>query len=46
MNSPEYIHVEKPFIQQLQQLGWDYLEGDTDVPYLTEREDFLGNQGN
>ena len=40
MNSAEYVRVEQPFIQQLQQLGWDYLEGDTDVPYLTERENF------
>ncbi len=38
--SNEYTQVEQPFIQQLQQLGWDYLEGDTDVPYLTERETF------
>jgi len=38
--SREYAQVELPFIQQLQQLGWGYLEGDTGVPYLTEREDF------
>jgi len=38
--SPEYIQVERPFIEQLQQLGWNYLEGDTGVPYLTGREDF------
>jgi len=38
--SPEYVRVEHPFIQQLQELGWDYLEGDTGVPYLTERESF------
>lgn len=40
MSSPEYRQVEQPFIQQLQQLGWDYLEGNTDVPNLTERENF------
>ena len=39
-SSPEYIQVERPFVEQLQQLGWNYLEGDTGVPYLTEREDF------
>ena len=39
-HSVEYIQVEQPFIEQLQALGWDYLEGDTDVPYLTERETF------
>ena len=38
--SNEYTQVEHPFIQQLQALGWDYLEGDTGVPYLTERENF------
>ena len=36
----ELNQVEYPFIAQLQQLGWDYLEGDTDVPHLTERESF------
>ncbi len=36
----EYTQVELPFIQQLQALGWATLEGDTDVPYLTERENF------
>jgi hypothetical protein len=39
-SSPERAKVERPLIEQLQQLGWDYLEGDTDVPYLTERENF------
>jgi type I restriction enzyme R subunit len=38
--SDEYTDVELPFIQQLQAMGWDYLEGDTGVPYLTERENF------
>ncbi len=37
---PEYVKVEKPFIEQLQALGWDYLLGDTQIPYLTERESF------
>jgi type I restriction enzyme R subunit len=37
---PEYVEVEYPFIHQLQQLGWGYLEGDIGVPYLTERESF------
>ena len=40
MSSPEYTLVELPFIEQLQQMGWDYLEGDTGVPYLTEQENF------
>jgi type I restriction enzyme R subunit len=38
--SNEYTDVELPFIEQLQAMGWDYLEGDTGVPYLTERENF------
>ena len=37
---PEYTQVERPFIEQLRSMGWDYLEGDTGVPYLTERENF------
>jgi type I restriction enzyme R subunit len=40
MSSPDYTLVELPFIEQLQAMGWDYLPGDTGVPYLTERENF------
>jgi len=36
----EYDLVERPFCEQLQTLGWTWLEGDTDVPELTERERF------
>ena len=36
----ERSSVELPLIRQLQGLGWDYKEGDKDVPYLTERETF------
>jgi type I restriction enzyme R subunit len=36
----ESTHVERPFIEQLQAMGWQYLEGDTDVPYLTHRSSF------
>ncbi len=36
----EYDLVEAPFLRQLQAFGWSILEGDTDVPYLTERENF------
>ncbi len=36
----EYDLVEKPFCEQLKLMGWQWLEGDTDVPYLTERENF------
>src|SRR5438067_5764888 len=36
----EYDLVEKPFCAQLQTMGWQWLEGDTDVPELTERESF------
>jgi type I restriction enzyme R subunit len=36
----EYDLVEKPFCEQLKEMGWEWLEGDTDVPELTERENF------
>jgi type I restriction enzyme, R subunit len=36
----EYHLVEKPLIEQLTSMGWEYLPGDTGVPYLTERENF------
>jgi len=36
----EKTYVEILFITQLQGLGWEHLEGDIDVPYLTERESF------
>jgi len=36
----EYDLVERPFCQQLKAMGWQWLEGDTDVPELTERANF------
>lgn len=36
----EYDLVERPFCEQLRSLGWTWLEGDTDVAELTERESF------
>jgi type I restriction enzyme R subunit len=36
----EKTYVEIPFIEQLKRMGWQHLEGDIDVPYLTERESF------
>lgn len=38
--SNEYSLVEHPLIEQLNGLGWSYLEGDKFVPELTERESF------
>lgn len=32
--------VEKPFCEQLKVMGWQWIEGDTDVPELTERDTF------
>ncbi len=32
--------VEEAFCQQLQSMGWQWLEGDTDVPEFTERASF------
>ncbi len=36
----EKTYVEIPFVEQLKGLGWQHVEGDIDVPYLTERENF------
>ena len=36
----EYDLVEKPFCQQLKALGWQWFEGDKDVPDFTERANF------
>jgi len=36
----EKTYVEIPFVEQLKGLGWQHIEGDIDVPYLTERESF------
>ena len=36
----EKTYVEIPFIEQLKGMGWEHLEGDIDVPYLTERVSF------
>lgn len=36
----EYNLVERPFCEQLQKMGWSWIEGDVDVAELTERESF------
>lgn len=36
----EYDLVERPFCEQLRAMGWEWIEGDVDVPELTERESF------
>ncbi len=33
----EYDLVEKPFCEQLQRMGWQWIEGDPDLPESTER---------
>ncbi len=33
----EYELVEKPFCQQLERMGWQWIEGDPDLPDTTER---------
>lgn len=33
----EYDLVEKPFCEQLQKMGWQWIEGDPDLPETTER---------
>ena len=39
-SSPEYLHAEKPTLDQLQMMGWQNLEGDRYNPSITERENF------
>lgn len=41
----EKTYVEIPFIKQLKGMGWDHIEGDIDVPYLTERDRFPIERG-
>jgi hypothetical protein len=36
----EYDLVERPFCEQLKAMGWQWIEGDSDVPELTERANF------
>ncbi len=36
----EYDLVERPFCEQLKTMGWSWIEGDVDVPDLTERSSF------
>jgi len=36
----EYDLVEKPFCQQIKAMGWEWIEGDKDVPDFTERQNF------
>ena len=38
--SSEYEHVERPFIEQLEAMGWRYTPGDTGDPAATGRESF------
>ncbi len=36
----EYDLVERPFCEQLKAMGWQWIEGDKDVPEFTERANF------
>lgn len=38
--TPKYIYVEKPTIDQLTSMGWQYIEGSWDDPQVTDRENF------
>jgi len=38
--TPEYIYAEKPTIDQLVSMGWQYIEGSWDNAQITERENF------
>jgi type I restriction enzyme R subunit len=33
----EYDLVERPFCEQLQRMGWEWIEGDPDLPETTKR---------
>ncbi|GJD22900.1 type I restriction-modification system, R subunit [Rivularia sp. IAM M-261] len=39
-STPEYTYVEKPIIDQLISMGWQYIEGDKFDPKVTERDNF------
>ena len=34
----EKTHVKIRFVEQIKGMGWDHINGDIDVPYLSERE--------
>jgi hypothetical protein len=34
----EKIHVKIRFVEQIKGMGWDHIDGDIDVPYLSDRE--------
>ena len=36
----EYDLVERAFCEQLRAMGWQWIEGDTDIPDFTERPSF------
>jgi type I restriction enzyme R subunit len=38
--TPEYVHVEQPTIDQLISMGWQHIEGSWDNPQVTDRENF------
>ena len=40
MAGPEYTDGEKPFIDQLVGLGWEFIAGSVDDPAVTHRESF------
>jgi len=39
-NPNEWTTVERPLLQQLAAMGWEYLQGDIDYPQKTKRENF------
>ena len=38
--TPENIYAEKPTIDQLTGMGWQYIEGSWDDPQVSDRENF------
>jgi type I restriction enzyme R subunit len=39
-NPNEWTTVERPLLQQLAAMGWEYLQGDIDYPQKTKRDNF------
>jgi hypothetical protein len=40
----EKTHVKIRFVEQIKGMGWNHIDGDIDVPYLSDRET-LGIEG-
>jgi len=39
-HGPEYVEVERPFLDQLERMGWQTVDGAVDLPSATGRSSF------